>query len=53
MITQVAACTKHLATHLTAELKALVTHMDYRMLLQKAGTRERLLADFTVVNRAI
>lgn len=53
MITQVAACTKHLATHLTAEFKSLVTHMDNRMLLQKAGTRERLIADFAVVNRTV
>jgi len=53
MITQVATCTKHLATHLTTEFKSLVTHMDDRMLLQKAGTRECLIADFTVVNRTV
>ena len=53
MITQVATCAKHLATHFTAEFKALVTHMDNRMLLQKAGTRERLTADFAVVNRTV
>lgn len=53
MITQVATCTEHLATHLTTEFKALVTHMDNRMLLQKAGTRERLIADFAVVNRIV
>ena len=53
MITQVATCTKHLATHLTAEFKALVTHMDNRMLLQKAGARECLIADFAVVNRTV
>ena len=53
VISQMATCTKHLPTHLTTEFKALVTHMDNRMLLQKAGTRERLIADFTVVNRTV
>lgn len=53
MITQVTTCTEHLATHLTTEFKALVTHMDNRMLLQKAGTRKCLIADFAVVNRTV
>lgn len=32
VITKVAACPEHFATNLTAEFKALVTHVDNRML---------------------
>ena len=34
MIPQMTACPKHLATNFTAEFKALVSHVDDRMLLK-------------------
>ena len=50
MITEVTACPKHLATHLTAEFETFVTHVDNRMLFKQAGTGECLLTNLAVVN---